>query len=137
MTSFKKILRQEDLRYTRQREEIWNEIQSSSEHRDAEEIYISLLKKDCKVSRATVYRTIELLSRNGIVNQLNIGDGRSRYEYNAEFTHHDHLVCTGCGKIIEFHDQQIENRQEIVAEQNNFKLNHHNHQLFGICEECH
>ncbi len=136
MQQFKEILRKEDLRYTRQRKEIWSELQSSGEHRDAEEIYFTLRKRGLSVSRATVYRTIDVLVKNNMIEKLDIGDGRARYEYNEKNMHHDHLICTNCGKIIEFHNAEIEHQQLLIAKKHKFKLIDHSHQLFGICKDC-
>ena len=136
MKRLKTILHQEGLRYTPQRQEIWNELLSSTEHRDAEEIYHTLLKKGITVSRATVYRTIDVLVKNNLIEKLEIGDGRARFEYNDKFQHHDHLICTSCERIIEFHDKEIEKLQRKVAKKYNFELIHHSHQLFGFCKDC-
>lgn len=130
------IFLKEDLRYTRQREIIWQEICSSDEHRDAEDIYFTLKNRGVAVSRATVYRTIEVLVRNNLVRALNIGDGRFRYEKKLDQMHHDHLVCIECGKIIEFLDLNVEKQQEEIAKNHGFTLVRHIHQLFGVCEEC-
>ena len=130
------IFLKEDLRYTRQREIIWQEICSTAEHRDAEDIYFTLKNRGVAVSRATVYRTIEVLVRNNLVRALNIGDGRFRYEKKLDQTHHDHLVCVECGKIIEFLDVKVEKQQEEIAKSHGFTLVRHIHQLFGVCEEC-
>ena len=136
MSILKETLHKEGLRYTLQRQEIWNEIRSSDKHRDAEEIYFVLRKHGLYVSRATVYRTIDVLVKNNLINKLDIGDGRARFEYNDKYIHHDHLVCTKCGKIVEFYNDEIEELQNDIAKQHNFKLLDHSHQLFGICEEC-
>lgn len=136
MQILKEILQKEGLRYTKQRQEIWDELRSSDEHRDAEEICLTLRKRGLNISRATVYRTIEMLVKNNLIDKLEIGDGRARYEYNDKYLHHDHLVCTNCGKIIEFHNESIEKLQHRIAEQNDFKLSYHRHQLFGVCKDC-
>ncbi|MBU0529091.1 transcriptional repressor [bacterium] len=136
MQALKATLQKEGLRYTRQRQEIWNELRSSDEHRDAEEIFFTLRKRGLNISRATVYRTIDVLVKNNLLDKLDIGDGRARFEYNEKYFHHDHLVCTRCGKIFEFHNDNIEELQNEIAKQKNFKILHHNHQLFGICEDC-
>ena len=136
MNILKETLQKEGLRCTKQRQEIWNELRSSNEHRDAEEIYIILRKRGLKISRATVYRTIDVLVKNNLIDKLEFGDGRARFEYNDKHLHHDHLVCTSCGKIIEFHNDEIEELQIKVAKQNKFKLINHSHHLFGICKEC-
>jgi Fur family ferric uptake transcriptional regulator len=136
MDRLKKILHKEGLRYTSQRQEIWNELLSETKHRDAEEIYHTLLKRGSKVSRATVYRTIDVLVKNNLIEKLEFGDRKARFEYNDKFKHHDHLICTSCGKIVEFHDMDIEKLQRKVAQNYNFELLHHSHQLFGFCKDC-
>ena len=136
MQILKETLQKEGLRCTQQRQEIWNELRSSEKHRDAEEIFITLRNRGLNVSRATVYRTIDVLVKNNLINKLDIGDGRARFEYNDKYIHHDHLVCTKCGKIIEFYNDEIEELQNDIAKQHNFKLLDHSHQLFGICKDC-
>lgn len=132
----KSILHNEGLRYTSQRQEIWNELLESEEHRDAEEIYYSLMNRGIQVSRATVYRTIDMLVKNNMIEKLDIGDGKARFEYNDKYKHHDHLICTACGKIVEFYSKNIDKYQREIARKNKFELLHHSHHLFGICEDC-
>ena len=132
----KQILQKEGLRYTHQRQAIWDEMKTTDEHRDAEEIYLALLNDGLRVSRATVYRTIDVLVHNGLVRKLDLGEGRSRYEKKMDVDHHDHLICTECGKIEEFVNDQIEALQDEVAEDKGFKLVRHIHQLYGLCPEC-
>jgi len=134
--TIKKALKKEGLRYTHQRQAIWNELSASDEHRDAEEIYLALYNSGLKVSRATVYRTIDVLVKNNLVRKLDLGDGRARYENKIDTAHHDHLICVQCGKIEEFMDNVIENRQEIIVENFGYRLIRHIHQLFVICDEC-
>ncbi len=132
----KKALKKEGLRYTHQRQAIWEELSASDEHRDAEEIYLALYNSGLKVSRATVYRTIDVLVKNNLVRKLDLGDGRARYENKMDIAHHDHLICVQCGKIEEFMDNVIENRQEVIVENFGYRLIRHIHQLFVICDEC-
>ena len=88
--TLKDILKKEGLRYTSQRQAIWDEIRNSQEHRDAEDIYLSIHKSGLRVSRATVYRTIDVLVKNRFVRKMDVGDGRSRYEPRLDDDHHDH-----------------------------------------------
>ena len=134
----KQILHKENLRYTQQRQEVWDEICSTSEHRDAEDIYNSLRKRQTNVSRATVYRTIDVLVKNNLVRRLDLGDGRSRFENKIGIEHHDHIVCLDCRKIIEFMDETIEKMQIRIAKEQGFEIVRHVHQLFGRCldEKC-
>jgi len=134
--TLKKALKKEGLRYTLQRQAIWDELYASDEHRDAEEIYLALYNSGLKVSRATVYRTIDVLVKNNLVRKLDLGDGRARYENKMDTAHHDHLICVQCGKIEEFMDNVIENRQEVIVENFGYRLIRHIHQLFVICDEC-
>ena len=134
--TLKKVLKREGLRYTHQRQAIWDELSASDEHRDAEEIYLALYNSGLKVSRATVYRTIDVLVKNNLVRKFDLGDGRARYENKMDTAHHDHLICVQCGKIEEFMDNVIENRQEVIVENFGYRLIRHIHQLFVICDEC-
>ena len=132
----KKALKKEGLRYTRQRQAVWDELCTSDDHRDAETIYFSLRKSGLNVSRATVYRTIDVLVKNNMVRKLELGDGRARYEHKINSTHHDHLICVHCGRIEEFMDEEIEKLQEKIVDKLDFKLIRHIHQLFVICNDC-
>ena len=134
----KRILHKENRRYTQQRQEVWDEICSTNEHRDAEDIYNSLRKRQTNVSRATVYRTIDILVKNNLVRRLDLGDGRSRFENKIGIAHHDHIVCLDCRKIVEFMNEKIEELQEQVAKEMGFEIVRHVHQLFGRCldEKC-
>ena len=125
-----------DRRYTQQRQSIWNEMCATDEHRDAEEIYLSLRNEGMSVSRATVYRTIDVLVKNNLVRKLELGDGRARYEHKMDLEHHDHLICVQCGKNEEFMDETIEEIQEKIVNELGFKLIRHIHQLFVICNNC-
>ena len=107
INQLKNILKTEGLRYTKQRQQVWDEIRISSEHRDAEEIYIAINKnKALKVSRATVYRTIDVLVKNNLVRKMELGDGRALYEHKIDDGHHDHIICVETGKIIEFYNEE-------------------------------
>ena len=134
----REILHQKNLRYTPQRQEVWDEICATKEHRDAEDIYNSLRKRQTNVSRATVYRTIDILVKNNLVRRLDLGDGRSRFENKIGIAHHDHIVCLDCRKIVEFMNEKIEELQEQVAKEMGFEIVRHVHQLFGNCldEKC-
>ncbi len=134
----REILHQKNLRYTPQRQEVWDEICATKEHRDAEDIYNSLRKRQTNVSRATVYRTIDILVKNNLVRRLDLGDGRSRFENKIGIAHHDHIVCLDCRKIVEFMNEKIEELQEQVAKEMGFEIVRHVHQLFGRCldEKC-
>ena len=127
---FLETLRKEGLRFTRQRQAVWNEIQKSHEHRDAEEIYISISTSGIKASRATVYRTIDVLVNNGLLRKMDMGDGRNRFEPRLDDKHHDHIICLETGDIIEFYSDELEKLQETIAKDHGYELVRHVHQLF-------
>ena len=124
------VLRKEGLRYTAQRQAVWDEIKKSNEHRDAEDIYLQLKSKNNNVSRATVYRTIDVLVKNHLVRKMDLGDGRNLFEPRLNDEHHDHMICLDTGKIIEFYDEDLENLQDKIAEKHGYKIVRHVHQLF-------
>ena len=126
----KEVLQKEGLRFTRQRLAVWTEIGISRKHRDADDIYISLRSKGAKVSRATVYRTIDVLVKNKLVRKLNVGDGKNRFESKIDDEHHDHMICLETGNIIEFYNSRLEQLQEKIALDNGYELVRHVHQLF-------
>ena len=132
----KDVLQNEGLRYTSKRQIVWDEICRNDNHRDADEIYFKIRKSGNKVSRATVYRTIDVLVKNNLVRKLKLGDGRNRYENKLETGHHDHIVCIQCGRIDEFMDENIEKLQDEIAKKYQFKIVRHIHQLFGLCRDC-
>ncbi|HIA83567.1 MAG TPA: transcriptional repressor [Candidatus Marinimicrobia bacterium] len=132
----KRVLKKEGLRYTQQRQSVWDELCATNDHRDAEEIYLAIRQSGLNVSRATVYRTIDVLVKNKMARKLELGDGRARYEHKVNATHHDHLICIQCGKIEEFMDEVIESRQDEIVKKFGYKLVRHIHQLFIICSEC-
>ena len=136
LNRFKEALKKEGLKYTPQRTAVLEEIIKDKGHRESEEIYLALKKRGQHVSRATVYRTMDILVNNGFARKMNLGDGRARYESKVNSPHHDHLVCMDCGLIIEFMDQKIEDLQDEIAIQYEFQLKRHIHQLFGLCKKC-
>ena len=122
------VHRKGGLRYTSQRQEVWNELQNSDEHRDAEQIYLALRSKGLKVSRATVYRTIDVLVKNKLLRKMDVGDGRSLYESRHE--RHDHMICIETGKIVEFNSEELEMLQDEIAKKNGYTVVRRVHQLF-------
>ena len=126
----KDVLRKEGLRFTSQRLSVWDEIRCSNEHRDAEDIYMCIRNNGINVSRATVYRTIDVLVKNRLVRKMDVGDGRSRYEPRLDEAHHDHMICEETGDIIEFFNEDLENLQEKIANDLGYTIVRHVHQLF-------
>ncbi len=108
----------------------------SKEHLTVEEIVLkSKIDYNIDISTATVYKIIKFFENLNIVKSLNIGDNVRKYELNL-FFHHDHLVCTSCGKIVEFTDDLIEEKQLKVAQKREFKLKDHVMTIYGLCAKC-
>ncbi|MFK2822543.1 Fur family transcriptional regulator [Arcobacter sp. YIC-80] len=133
----KRIVKQKGLKYTEQREIVLNILIGAEEHLSAEEVYNQIKKQypDTNIGIATVYRALSFLEEVDLITSINFGTDGKKYESNAK-SHHDHLICTSCGKIIEFLDDEIEKRQERIAKKNKFKITSHSMQLYGICEKC-
>ena len=123
-------LKKEGLRYTNQRQAVWDEIKSNDDHRDAEQIYNALRNNNLNVSRATVYRTIDVLVKNRLARKMDVGDGRSLYEPRLDDEHHDHMICLDTGDIIEFYNEELEELQDKIAKKHGYKVVRHVHQLF-------
>ncbi|OUS04969.1 transcriptional repressor [Rhodobacterales bacterium 52_120_T64] len=119
------------LRMTEQRRVIARVLQESKDHPDVEELYARASKVDAGISLATVYRTVKLFDETGILERLEFGDGRSRYE-DAEREHHDHLIDINTGKVIEFVDPEIEALQEKIAAKLGYELRGHKLELYGV-----
>ena len=124
------VLKKEGLRYTLQRQAVWDEIRQKTEHRDVEDIYQQLRNNNINVSRATLYRTIDVLVKNKMVRKMDVGEGKSLYEPRLDNDHHDHMICVDTGKIIEFYDEELETLQETIAKEHGYKIVRHVHQLF-------
>ena len=118
------------LRMTEQRRVIARVLQDATDHPDVEQVYSRAIKFDPAISIATVYRTVKLFEESGILEKLEFGDGRARYE-DAERDHHDHLIDMQSGEVIEFIDKEIELLQEKIAKRLNYKLLGHRLELYG------
>ncbi len=106
-------------------------------HLNVEELHRAVRESDPSIGYATVYRTVKLLERVGLVNAGQFGDGTARYEVAIGVEdHHDHLICTRCAKIVEFEDEAIEHLQKQVATLHGFTLKAHRMDLFGLCPSC-
>ena len=122
---------QKSLRMTSQRKIIAQVLEDTADHPDVEELYNRASKIDPTISIATVYRTVKLFDEAGILDKLEFGDGRARYE-DAERDHHDHLIDINSGSVIEFVDSDIEKLQEKIAIKLGYKLMGHKLELYGV-----
>ncbi len=134
--AFRTYLREKGLRYTPERVAVLEELMLANTHLDVDELYDRLRSKGRKVSRATIYRTLKLLIDMGYVKKLNFGERGFRYEPNLDQICHDHMICTNCGKIIEFTDSEIMNICAKVAEKHNFNMTSYCLNILGLCKKC-
>jgi Fur family ferric uptake transcriptional regulator len=131
MDRIEKLCIEKGLRMTGQRRVIARVLSEAQDHPDAEELHRRAAAIDPHISIATVYRTVRLLEEAGILERHDFRDGRSRYEEVPD-EHHDHLIDVQSGRVIEFHDDQIEELQRIVAEKLGYRLVDHRLELYGV-----
>jgi len=131
-----KYMAERGLKSTRQRSLIIDTFFEASGHLSVEDLWAKVRQADAKVSVATVYRTMKLLHECGLVHARNFGDGQTRYEPAMGRHHHDHLICTRCGTIVEFENDRIEAMQDAVARKHGFKVTSHKMELYGLCRNC-
>ena len=127
-------LAKHQLKLTRQRELVLN-VFLKMEHITAEQMYHLLAKKDPHLGLATIYRTLNLFCEAGLAQARHFGT-QTQYDNISHKGHHDHLICTDCGKIVEFENCDIERLQEEVARRNGFTIKTHKLELYGLCAAC-
>lgn len=131
---FEAFLRSKGLRVTRQREAILQAIISLGEHADADRITTEVQGADTSASRATIYRTLQLMKDSGLIRECHFASGRSVFELTEiAREHHDHIICTRCNRVVEFVNQDLEALQARIATDLGFNLVSHRFVLFGEC----
>jgi Fur family ferric uptake transcriptional regulator len=133
---FQTYLKRRGLKLTPERRGLFEEIFKRHEHFEADELLFRLKKRGRKISRATIYRGLELLVGAGVVGRVRVGEEGYRYERLHAGEHHDHLICICCGRIIEFFEPRIERLQEAVCARASFHPVTHSHQIRGFCRDC-
>ena len=134
--AFGAYIERKGLKHSRQRDLIAEAFFGAEGHVTVEELVARARRDDPRVSVATVYRTMKLLVDCGLASARQFGDGQTRFEPTAGREHHDHLICTSCGTIVEFANARIEALQESVAFQHGFEVERHKLELYGICSRC-
>ena len=133
---FEAYLRSKKLKLTGERMDILAAIFRKNSHFDAEELHAELKQQGQDISRATVYRTLDLLVQCGLVRKSSLGSSHANYEAAHENEHHDHLICLACNKVIEFYRPDLETLQDAICQERKFKPLHHSLQIFGLCADC-
>jgi Fur family ferric uptake transcriptional regulator len=121
------------LKHTRQRDEVLGAFFESSTHVSVDELLRRVQVRDENVGAATVYRALKLFAEAGIAHESHFGDGQARYEPMLADQHHDHLICSDCGRIVEFHDPVIEARQVDIAREHGLAIRAHRLDIYGRC----
>src|SRR6266699_600400 len=133
---FMEILDQKNLRLTSQRQAIIDSVFSTEEHFTAEQLLEWSRRRDRSVSRATVYRTLPLLTESGLVREMDFGKDYKYYDPNyAEHPRHNHIICQDCEKIVEFDSEKIEKLENEISHRLGFAVKAHRLQITATCEE--
>jgi Fur family transcriptional regulator, ferric uptake regulator len=129
-------LAQAGLKHSRARDAVIDVFLATQGHVSVEELTANVRRKSPTVGYTTVYRALKLLTECGLAAPRHFGDGQTRYEPAREGTHHDHMICTECGGILEFEDDRLEELQAQIAQRHGFQLTHHRMELYGRCSRC-
>ena len=133
---FLKHIQRKGLKRTSQRDLILDVFLRTEEHLSNEDLYQLVKKEDPTVGQTTVYRTLKLLTEAGLAREVRFGDGRAHYEHNYKHQHHDHMICSECGKIIEFFSAELEAIQDAMAAKHHFEITQHLLRIIGVCADC-
>jgi len=133
---FAHYLSKNRLKMTRERRALLERVLSVRGHFDVDELLLRLRRSGHRVSRATLYRNLPRLVDSGLIHKVEMARGQARYELMVGRHHHDHMVCLGCGTILEFESPEVERIQEEVCHRKKFVMTGHTHQIRGYCESC-
>lgn len=133
---FEEFLVRSNLRVTKERQQLYDGVRAQKGHFTVDVLIFRLKESGYAVSRDTVYRNLPLLLEAGVIRQSFRAGRETVYEVNEGKPHHDHILCSECGRVEEFLEPKIEDLQEKVADRLGFELTHHCHQLVGLCKQC-
>lgn len=139
MTAISDKLKTKNYKLTRQRSAVLEIFEEHlAEHLSVEDVYKFLLLKNIDIGLTTIYRTLDMLEKIAVLQKIDFGDGRTRYEFRQlqEIHHHHHLICGQCGAVIEFKDTMLETLEKSIEQVHKFKIIDHQVKFFGYCREC-
>jgi Fur family ferric uptake transcriptional regulator len=134
--AFRAYLRDHNLPVTAQRLAIAEVVLGSERHLSAEEVEREVEERGATAGTATIYRTLELLVRSGLVVERDFDEGFKRFEPARGIPHHEHLLCTVCGRVTEFRDERLERMTTLIAEAHGYSRQRHRLVIYGVCEQC-
>jgi Fur family ferric uptake transcriptional regulator len=133
---FLQHIQKQGLKRTAQRDLILEVFLRTEGHVSGDDLYRLVHAEDSTVGQTTVYRTLKLLTDAGLAREVRFGDGRAHFEHNYKHQHHDHMICSDCGKIIEFYSPELEAIQDAMAAKHKFQLTSHLLRMIGVCADC-
>mgnify|MGYP001586962590 CR=1 FL=1 len=136
MQVFEEFLATKPLRHSQQRRDILTVFLETEAHHTADELLALARQKNASIGCATLYRTLKLLCDCGLARELKFDDKASRYEHLYGHTHHDHLLCSRCGRLTEVFDPEIERLQDRLSRIHGFLPQHHRMEIYGLCRGC-
>jgi Fur family ferric uptake transcriptional regulator len=133
---FYRHMQRAGLKRTAQRDLIVDVFLRTEDHLSSEDLYHLVKAQDPTIGQTTIYRTLKLLTEAGLASEVRLGDGRTRYEPNNKFPHHDHMICTGCGRTVEFFSAEIKRLLDGIAAEHEYEPKQHSLRIFGVCADC-
>src|SRR6266540_2892394 len=133
---FLKHIQKKGLKRTSQRDLILDIFLRTEAHLSSEDLYRLVRQRDSSIGQTTVYRTLKLLTEAGLAREVRFGDGITHYEHNYKHQHHDHMICSECGRIIEFFSAELEAIQDAMAAKHRFQVTQHLLRIIGVCADC-
>jgi len=124
------------LKKSRQREIVLEHFLNTGGHMTVDDLYRVIRGKKPGIGRTTIYRALKLFCAAQIADSIELRDGLTRFEHRFRHAHHDHMICTNCGTILEFLSPEIERLQDEIATDYGFTIESHRHQMFGLCQKC-
>jgi Fur family ferric uptake transcriptional regulator len=133
---FLQHIQKKGLKRTTQRDLILDIFLRTEAHLSSEDLYQLVKREDPNIGQTTVYRTLKLLAEAGLAREVRFGDGVTHYEHNYKHQHHDHMICSQCGRVIEFFSAELEAIQDAMAAKHRFQITQHLLRIIGVCAEC-